>query len=86
MERRLLLAPMANCRRCSEVHVLGVITHPRRHVADASKHVGDSDLSTQADVIIQSSGSGPLDTPLEPFARTKLFFGSPFAGTGPYAD
>ena len=72
----------------SEVHVLGSDHTPSQTLFfDASKHVGDSDLSTQADVIIQSSGSGPLDTPLEPLRPDQIVLRiTPFAGTGPYAD
>ena len=72
----------------SEVHVLaGGSEEGSDLFFDVSKHVGEPDLSTEADVVIQSSGTGPIRKLHEPAHPEQVVLRiSPFATQGPYSS
>jgi crotonobetainyl-CoA:carnitine CoA-transferase CaiB-like acyl-CoA transferase len=71
----------------SEVHVVGGDAPLEGHnFFDASKHRSGNELLTTADIVIQSSGTGPIELVYEPSLPQQIVLRiSPFASSGPYA-
>ncbi len=71
----------------SEVHVVGGDAPLEgRNFFDVSKHRSGSELLSNADIVIQSSGTGPIELVYEPSLPQQIVLRiSPFASSGPYA-
>ncbi|HIL04640.1 MAG TPA: hypothetical protein EYG17_01150, partial [Acidimicrobiia bacterium] len=71
----------------SEVHVVGGDAPLEGHnFFDASKHRSGNELLTTADIVIQSSGTGPIELVYEPSLPQQIVLRiAPFASSGPYA-
>ena len=71
----------------SEVHVVGGDAPlERRNFFDASKHRSGNELLSNADIVIQSSGTDPIELVYEPSLPQQIVLRiSPFASSGPYA-